>query len=53
MDEKCQISEEVFETILAEAVEDLRKSGLDDEEMFSIIEEQFGLRYARKFFRQG
>jgi hypothetical protein len=43
------IKEGVFDTILIGAIEDLRKCGLDDEEIFPIIEEQFGLRCARKY----
>jgi hypothetical protein len=47
-----EIKEEVFDTILIGAIEDLRKCGLDDEEIFPIIEEQFGFRCARKYIQK-
>lgn len=52
MERVRKIKEEVFDTILIGAIEDLRKCGLDDEEIFPIIKEQFGLRCARKCFEK-
>lgn len=44
--------QEFFDTLFKEAVLDLRKSGFKEEEVFSIIENQFGVKYARRFCRQ-
>lgn len=52
MERVREIKEEVFDTILIGAIEDLRKCGFDDEEIFPIIKEQFGLRSARKCFEK-
>ncbi len=49
MPKQLEIPEEVFEAMLYEAIEDLRKSGLDPGEIFFIIEEHFGRTYACKF----
>jgi hypothetical protein len=43
------IAEEVFEAMLDGAIDDLKLSGLSEDEMFSIVENNFGLKYAEKF----
>lgn len=52
MENQKEITKNVFHAMVHGAIEDLRKSGLDNEEIFLIIEEQFGLRYARGFCKQ-
>jgi hypothetical protein len=52
MENQREITKNVFDAMVHGAIEDLRKSGLDDEEIFLIIEEQFGPRYAREFCTQ-
>ena len=48
--ECCQeILQQDFDLLLAEAIEDLRKSGVDNEEIFDVVKEHFGLKYAKKF----
>jgi DNA-binding transcriptional regulator YhcF (GntR family) len=49
METQRKIAQEVFDALIDDAIEDLRHSGLDNEEILSIIEEEFGLPYARKF----
>lgn len=49
MPEKREISEEVFAAMLDQAIEDLKLSGLDPGEIYSIVEENFGIAYARRF----
>ncbi|MBU0735176.1 MAG: hypothetical protein ABIE47_08355 [Pseudomonadota bacterium] len=49
MPKKREISEEVFAAMLDQAIEDLKRSGLDPGEVFSIVEENFGIAYARRF----
>lgn len=49
METQREMPQEVFDSLIDEAIEDLRRSGLDNEEIFSIIKEHFGRRYARKF----
>ena len=49
MSKQLVISEEVFEAMLDQAIQDLQKSGLDASEVFTIVEEYFGNGYARKF----
>jgi hypothetical protein len=49
MSEQKVMSEEIFEAMLDQAIEDLRNSGLDASEVFTIVEEQFGNGYARRF----
>ena len=44
--------QEYFDALFQEAVRDLRKSGFNDEEVFAIIEEQFGTRYAIQFCKK-
>ncbi|MBW1788920.1 MAG: hypothetical protein JRK53_20275 [Deltaproteobacteria bacterium] len=43
------ISQEIFDAMVDGAIEDLRKSGMGQTEVHSIIEDQFGPRYARMF----
>jgi hypothetical protein len=45
-------AQEVFDEMLGTAVEDLRKSGLDSEEIFLLVEDLFGSKCARKFSRR-
>jgi hypothetical protein len=47
--EKREIAEEVFAAMLDQAIEDLKLSGLDTGEIYSIVEENFGSAYARRF----
>ena len=49
MPEKREMAEEVFAAMLDQAIEDLKLSGLDAGEIYSIVEENFGLNYARRF----
>ena len=44
--------QEFFDALFVEALGDLRKSGFKEKEVFSIIEDQFGVKYARQFCRQ-
>ena len=48
MEKQRQITEEVLDTLVERAIEDLYKSGLDKEEIFILVKEQFGLQYAHK-----
>ena len=41
--------QEIFDVMFLEAVKDLRKSGFKEEEVFSIIEDQFGVTFAQRF----
>lgn len=45
--------QEIFDTLFEEAVVDLRRSGFNEDEVFAIIEEQFGTHYAKQFCREG
>jgi hypothetical protein len=49
MENKNVMAQEVFDAMVDEAIEDLRKSGLNIKEIFSIIKDHFGLRYANEF----
>jgi len=49
MDKKNVMAQEIFDAMVDEAIEDLRKSGLDKREMFTVIEEHMGRQYAEKF----
>jgi hypothetical protein len=49
MSKKRVIAEEVFDAMLDQAIEELKLSGLDAGEVFSIVEENFGVAYARRF----
>ena len=44
IDAQVAISQEIFDSMLLDAIEDLRKSGLDGKEVFVIVKEQFGLQ---------
>lgn len=46
------MAEEIFDAMLHGAIEDLNKSGLNRDAVFSIIKQNFGLRYAQKFCRE-
>ncbi len=52
MSKKRIISEEVFAAMLDQAIDDLKQSGLDAGEVFSIVEENFGTSYAQRFCSQ-
>jgi hypothetical protein len=52
MSKKRVISEEVFAAMLDQAIDDLKQSGLDAGEVFSIVEENFGISYAQRFCSQ-
>ena len=52
MSKKRVIAEEVFDAMLDQAIEELKLSGLDAGEVFSIVEENFGVTYARRFCSQ-
>ncbi len=43
------MAEEIFEAMLDGAIDDLRQSGLEHQELFAIVERQFGARYANLF----
>jgi hypothetical protein len=45
---KMEISQKVFDEMVEEAIDDLRKSGLSNDEVFLIIRDQFGSRYLNK-----
>jgi len=49
MKEKREMAEEVFAAMLDQAIDDLKLSGLDPSEIYSIVEENFGITYARRF----
>jgi hypothetical protein len=49
MAKKPVMSEEVFAAMLDQAIQDLRNSGMDTGEIFTIVEECFGSAYARRF----
>ncbi|MBW2563858.1 MAG: hypothetical protein JRE29_07465 [Deltaproteobacteria bacterium] len=40
-----QIEKDFFDSMINDAIEDLRKSGLEDEEIITIISQEFGTRY--------
>ena len=44
-DRKC-----FFDTMINDGIEDLRKSGLEDEEIITIIGQEFGPRYVQHLF---
>jgi len=50
MERKAEITQELLDSFLEEAIEDLRRSGLSHEEISVIIKDQFGSRYLTKFF---
>ena len=43
-----EIALEDFDDMVKEAIDDLRKSGLDNDEIFRIIKDLFGSRYSNK-----
>lgn len=49
MSKKPVMAEEVFAAMVDQAIQDLRNSGMDPGEMFTIVEECFGSAYARRF----
>lgn len=52
MERQREIPRDFLDEVADGAIEDLRKCGLDDEEIFSIIEEIFGAQFAHKLFRK-
>jgi len=44
-----QIEKDFFDTMINDAIEDLRKSGLEDEAIITIISKEFGTRYLHHF----
>ncbi|MCD6306042.1 MAG: hypothetical protein J7M32_07115 [Deltaproteobacteria bacterium] len=49
MSKKPVMAEELFAVMLEQAVQDLRKSGMDKDEIFTVVEEWFGSAYACRF----
>ena len=47
-----EIAQELFDEMVEEAIGDLRKSGLGNDEIFHIIQELFGSRYSSKLCRE-
>lgn len=45
------ISQDFFEELLKDAIGDLQKSGLTEDQVFLIISDLFGLDYADRFCR--
>ena len=45
MEKNNQIEKDVFDTMINDAIEDLRKSGLEDEEIIIIIRQEFCTQY--------
>ena len=43
------MAQEIFDAMVDGAIEDLRKSGLSTKEVYSIVENHFGERYAEEF----
>lgn len=52
MERQREIPRDALDQIADGAIEDLRMCGLDDEEIFSIIEEKFGPQFAHKLLRK-
>jgi hypothetical protein len=50
MEKHNQIQKDFFDTMINDAIEDLRKSGLEDEEIITIISQEFGPRYVHHLF---
>ena len=42
---ESHVQKDFFDTMINDAIEDLRKSGLEDEEIITIISQEFGTRY--------
>ena len=49
METRPEIPQELFDTMLDEAIEDLCRSGLSRDEIINLIEKQFGHQYAGRF----
>ena len=49
MSKKIEMAEEVFAAMLDQAIDDLKKSGLDAGQVFTIVKENFGNVYANRF----
>jgi hypothetical protein len=52
METQRQITEEVLDRLVERAIADLYQSGLNNEEIFLIVREQFGLQYAKKLCKE-
>jgi hypothetical protein len=50
MEKQNQIQKDFFDTMINDAIEDLRKSGLEDEAIITIINQEFGPRYVHHLF---
>jgi len=50
MEKHNQIEKDFFDTMINDAIEDLRESGLEDEEIITIISKEFGTRYLHHLF---
>ena len=46
---KKEMAQEIFDELVQEAIADLGRSGLDNDETFLIVREHFGLPYACRF----
>jgi hypothetical protein len=53
MKKRSEMPKEIFDALFDGAIEDLRRSGVDNEEILPIINEIFGVVYARKYFPKG
>jgi DNA-binding transcriptional regulator YhcF (GntR family) len=51
MEKHNQIQKDFFDTMINDAIEDLSKSGLEDEEIITIISQEFGPRYVHHLFK--
>lgn len=47
--EKKIIAQEVFDALVDDAIDDLRKAGLSPKDIFGIVENHFGEKYAQRF----
>jgi len=50
MEKHNQIKKDFFDIMINDAIEDLRKSGLEDEEIITIISQEFDPRYVHHLF---
>ena len=50
MEKHNKIEKDFFDTMINDAIEDLRKSGLKNEEIITIISQGFGPRYVQHLF---
>ena len=46
---KRVMAQEIFDAMVDGAIDDLRKCGLSSEEVYCIVENHFGERYAQEF----